>query len=161
MDEKFEIKLTSDPEDFEVCALMMSVTDPWITLDMNYDQCLSAFVGSCKEIYVLRFNNEIVGFVIIQTAGSFAGYIQTICVNKDNRGKGFGKKLLEFCEERILKISPNIFICVSSFNIGAIRLYNDFGFKLVGELENFVKEGFTELLLRKTVGPRAGYNVQL
>jgi hypothetical protein len=31
------------------------------------------------------------------------------------------------------------------------------GFKLVGELENFVKEGFSELLLRKTVGPRVGY----
>jgi len=25
--------------------------------------------------------------------------------------------------------------------------------KLIGELDNFVKEGFTELLFRKTVGP--------
>ena len=50
-----------------------------------------------------------------------------------------------------------VFICVSSFNKGAIRLYNNFGFRLVGELENFVKEGFSELLLRKTVGPRVGY----
>lgn len=161
MEDKLSIKLSADPEDFQVCALMMSVTDPWITLDMNYDQCLGAFVGSSKEIYVMRYNNEIVGFVIIQTDGTFAGYIQTICINKDNRGKGFGKKLLEFCEERILKISPNIFICVSSFNKGAIKLYHEFGFKLVGELENFVKEGFTELLLRKTVGPRVGYKVQL
>jgi ribosomal-protein-alanine N-acetyltransferase len=161
MEEKFSIKLTADPEDFEVCALMMSVTDPWMTLDMNYDQCLKAFDGSSKEIYVLLLYNEITGFVIIQTTGSFAGYIQTICISKDFRGKGYGKKLLEFCEERILKISPNIFICVSSFNKGAIKLYYDFGFKLVGELDNFVKEGFTELLLRKTFGPRVGYSFQL
>jgi [ribosomal protein S18]-alanine N-acetyltransferase len=161
MEEKISIKLTADPEDFEVCALMMSVTDPWITLDMNYDQCLQAFEGSSKEIYVIRYRNEIIGFVIIQTAGTFAGYIQTICINKDNRGHGYGKKLLQFCEERILKISPNVFICVSSFNQGAIKLYYNFGFKLVGELENFVKDGFSELLLRKTVGPRAGYSIKL
>jgi ribosomal protein S18 acetylase RimI-like enzyme len=160
MKEKFSIKLTIDPEDIEVCAIMMSKTDPWITLSMNYDQCLKAFEGSFKEIYVLHLHDEIFGFVIIQTAGTFAGYIQTICISKDFRGKGYGKKLLQFCEDRILKISPNIFICASSFNNGAIRLYYEFGFKLVGELENFVKEGFSELLLRKTVGPRVGYNVQ-
>ncbi len=32
---------------------------------------------------------------------------------------------------------------------------------LVGELDNFVKKGFTELLLRKTVGPRVGYKAPL
>ena len=53
-----------------------------------------------------------------------------------------------------------MFICVSSFNSGAIKLYYEFGFKLIGEMENFVKEGFTELLLRKTVGPRVGYIVK-
>lgn len=157
MEEKFSIKLSTDPEDFEVCALMMSETDPWITLDMNYDQCLKAFEGGSKEVYTARLNNEVIGFVIIQISGTFAGYIQTICINKEFRGTGFGKRLLLFCEERILKISPNIFICVSSFNKGAIKLYYEFGFKLVGELENFVKEGFNELLLRKTVGPRVGY----
>jgi ribosomal protein S18 acetylase RimI-like enzyme len=161
MEEKIEIKLTSDPADFEVCALMMSVTDPWITLDMNYDQCLKAFEGGFREIYILGFHNEIAGFVIIQVTGTFAGYIQTICIDKDYRNKGYGKKLLRFCEERILKISPNIFICVSSFNKGAIKLYYDFGFKLVGELENFVKDGFSELLLRKTVGQRVNYRVKL
>ena len=160
-EENFLIKISSDPEDFEVCALMMSSTDPWITLGMNYEQCLNAFDGSCKEIYTMRFQNEIAGFVIIQTGGSFAGYIQTICIDEKWRGRGLGRKLLSFCEERILKFSPNIFICVSSFNEGAKKLYLDYGFKLVGELENFVKHGFNELLLRKTVGPRVGYNEKL
>jgi len=156
-EEKFVVKLISDPEDFEVCALMMASTDPWITLGMNYEQCLKAFEGTCKEIYTIRIENEIAGFVIIQTGGSFAGYIQTICIDEKWRGHGFGRKLLRFCEERILMFSPNIFICVSSFNEGAKKLYLDYGFKLVGVLENFVKQGFDELLLRKTVGPRVGY----
>jgi ribosomal protein S18 acetylase RimI-like enzyme len=155
--QNFAINLTNDPQKLEVCALMMSKTDPWITLGMNYDQCLKAFDGSYKEIYVVEIENEIAGFVIIQICGTFSGYIQTICMSEAYRGQGLGTKLLQFCEERILKFSPNVFICVSSFNKGATKLYYDFGFMLVGELENFVKEGFTELLLRKTVGPRVGY----
>ena len=156
--ENFPVKLTSDPEDFEVCALMMSSTDPWITLGMNYENCLKAFEGCCKEIYTIRIQNEIAGFVIIQTGGSFAGYIQTICINEKWRGHGFGRKLLRLCEERIHMFSPNVFICVSSFNEGAKKLYLDYDFKLIGELENFVKQGYNELLLRKTIGPRVGYN---
>lgn len=156
-DEKDLIRLTSDVSDLTVCARMMSLTDPWITLEMNYDQCLKAFEGDCKEIYVIEQAGKIAGFVILQICGTFSGYIQTICIDKAYRSRGLGTVLLSYCEERILKFSPNVFICVSSFNTGAIKLYNEFGFKLIGELENFVKQGFTEFLLRKTVGPRVGY----
>ena len=159
-EEKIVINLTTDPYIITVCALMMAKSEPWITLEMNYDQCLKAFEGLSKEIYVLENEKGIAGFVIIQTGGTFKGYIQTICISEAYRSKGFGKKLLQFCEERILKISPNIFICVSSFNNGAIKLYYEFGFKLIGELDNFVKEGFTELLMRKTFGPMIDYPVQ-
>ncbi|MCI4441992.1 MAG: GNAT family N-acetyltransferase [Lentimicrobium sp.] len=158
--EKIVINPTTDPKYFAFCALMMAKTDPWITLEMNYEQCLKAFDGPLKEIYVIQYENEIAGFVILQIAGTFKGYIQTICISENFRGKGFGKKLLQFCEERILKISPNIFICVSSFNKGAIKLYYDFGFKLIGELKDFVKEGYTELLLRKTYGPIIGFPIK-
>ena len=157
-EEKTIIRQTTDPKDFMVCARMMSVTDPWITLQMDFQQCLLAFEGKCKEIYTIDVEGEVAGFVILQTCGTFSGYIQTICIGEYYRGKGLGRKLLSFCEERILKFSPNVFICVSSFNTGAIKLYYDFGFKLIGEMDNFVREGFTELLLRKTVGPRAGYS---
>jgi len=159
--EKTVIRLTADPQNFSVCALMMSRTDPWITLEMNYENCLDAFKGDCKEIYIIEVKNVIAGFIIIQTCGTFSGYIQTVCIDEPYRGMGFGKKLLQFCEERIHKFSPNVFICVSSFNKGAIKLYYEFGFKLVGELNDFVKAGFTELLLRKTIGPRVGYKPSL
>jgi ribosomal protein S18 acetylase RimI-like enzyme len=150
--EKMLIKQTIDPQTIAQCAKMMAKTDPWITLQMNYEQCIKAFEGNWREIYVLEYEAQIAGFVIIQPYGTFKGYIQTLCVSETFRGKGFGTKLLQFCEERILKISPNIFICVSSFNTRAIKLYEEYGFKRIGELDNFVKNGFTELLLRKTFG---------
>jgi ribosomal-protein-alanine N-acetyltransferase len=152
-----EIRLTRDRDKLKICAMMMTQTDPWITLEMDYEGCLMAFAGECKEIYVAEIKNEIIGFVILQVCGSFSGYIQTICIAANHRGKGYGHELLRFCEKRILQISPNIFICVSSFNEGALRLYKKFGFTVIGELRNFVKEGFSELLMRKTIGPRAGF----
>jgi ribosomal-protein-alanine N-acetyltransferase len=142
------------------CALMMAKSDPWITLEIDYDQCLKAFEGSTREIWAFEIDKEIAGFVILQMDGTFKGYIQTVCVDAAFRGRGIGKKLLQFCQERILKVSPNLFICVSSFNLGAIRLYKEFGFTLVGELDNFVKEGFTEILLRKSFGPIIGYKIK-
>ena len=156
-EEKLHIRLVTDTGVFNECARMMETSDPWITLGMNYQQCRLAFDGPCKEIYVAEFENKLAGFVILQVCGTFKGYIQSICVAEGCRGRGIGKQLLQFCERRILAISPNVFICVSSFNKRAIKLYYEMGFKLVGELTNFVKEGFAELLLRKSVGPILGY----
>jgi ribosomal protein S18 acetylase RimI-like enzyme len=155
--DNYTIHLTHDPFAFREGALMMSEADPWITLGFTYDSCLQSFEGQCKEIYIIEQGREMAGFVILQVCGTFNGYIQTICIKEQFRGKGFGKKLLHFCEERIHKTSPNIFICVSEFNEGAIKLYYELGFTLIGTLRNFVKDGFDELLLRKTTGPRQGY----
>ena len=154
------IRLTDDEHIKRECALMMAASDPWITMGIDYNGCLHAFDGAYKEIYVAEFENDIAGFVILQTCGTFKGYIQTICIGEKYRGVGFGSIMLRFCEKRILEISPNIFICVSSFNTRAIQLYQRFGFTLVGELLDFVKTGFTELLLRKTVGPMLGYGAE-
>ena len=157
--EKLLIRPVADIEVFNACARMMEASDPWKTLEMHYEQCRLAFDGPCKEVYVAEFENKLAGFVILQVCGSFKGYIQTICVEENCRGRGIGKQILKFCEKRILAISPNVFICVSSFNKGAIKLYRETGFKLVGELTDFIKEGFTELLLRKSVGPIVGYGI--
>jgi [ribosomal protein S18]-alanine N-acetyltransferase len=151
------IEPTSNAEDFAVCAKIMCKTDPWVKLGMDYNACLKAFEGPFKEVFLLKKGTGIIGFVIMQTQGTFKGYIQTIAVDAAYRGEGYGTQLLQFCQHRILTYSPNIFICVSSFNEGAVHLYNKLGFELVGELKDFLKPGFTELLLRKTVGPIAGY----
>lgn len=157
-EEELSISQTNHRQMIDACAQMMSQSEPWITLGMGYQQCLPAFEGPCKEVYVMQAANKLIGFAIIQTCGSFKGYIQTLCIDDEYRGRGFGTKMLFFCEELILKVSPNIFICVSSFNTGALRLYQQFGFTLVGELPNFIKEGFSELLLRKSVAPILGYS---
>jgi ribosomal protein S18 acetylase RimI-like enzyme len=155
--EKLNITKTNDPKVFAECAWMMSLSDPWITLGLPYEYCIKAFEGDFRELWLAKIEQNLAGFVIMQTQGTFKGYIQTIFMKESWRGMGLGKKLIQFCEERILEYSPNIFICVSSFNVGAVRLYEELGYKRVGELEHFLKQGYSELLYRKTIGPIMGY----
>jgi ribosomal protein S18 acetylase RimI-like enzyme len=90
-------------------------------------------------------------------AGAFVGYIQTVIVAPEAQGKGIGSQLVEFAEERIFKESPNAFLCVSSFNHGARRLYERLGYQYVGELADYIVTGHSELLYRKTRGPWTGF----
>ena len=128
-------------------------SEPWKTLKREFEECLTAFSGIHKEVYVVTEKHTIVGFAILQMAGTFKGYIQSILVTEGYRGRGIGTQLLNFCENRILQVSPNIFMCVSSFNTDAARLYKRLGYETVGELRNFIIDGHSEILLRKTIGP--------
>ena len=154
---KLKITETKDPEVFAECARLMSKSDPWTTLGLPYEYCIKAFEGGFREVFLAECENELAGFVIMQTQGTFKGYIQTVFMKASWRGRGLGKELIQFCEDRILKYSPNVFICVSSFNPGAIRLYEELGYVRVGELKDFLKNGYAELLYRKTMGPIVGY----
>jgi len=147
------IRECHDPLVFDMCADLMAATDPWITLGMDKARCRLGFEGQGKEVHVAWDKEAIAGFLILQTAGSFRGYIQTLCAAPRFRGSGVGTQLLQYCEDRVSAYSPNLFICVSEFNKGALKLYLNFGFQQVGAIPDFVKEGYTELLLRKTRGP--------
>jgi len=147
-----ELTQFKDEQDFRACALLMSRSEPWITLQRNYEKCLQSLHGDFKEKYMVTENNEFAGFVILQIVGSFKGYIQTICIKPEYRNQGIGTTVLKLCEERISKISSNIFMCVSSFNDKAQKLYFSLGYEQVGELKDFIIEGHSEYLLRKIIG---------
>ena len=84
--------------------------------------------------------------------------IQTVLVHPEARGGGLGTRFVKFAEDRILRDSPNVFLCVSSLNTPARRLYERPGYRLVGELDAFIAVGYSELLMRKTTGPWATFS---
>lgn len=139
--------------DFAASARMMFESEPWITLQRPYERCLAAVSDPGRELYVARADSRVTGFVLLTMKGQFPGYIAILCVAPDARGTGLGTQLIAFAESRIYRESPNVFICVSSFNHGARRLYERLGFQYVGALTNYIVEGHDELLYRKTIGP--------
>jgi ribosomal protein S18 acetylase RimI-like enzyme len=143
--------MTTDSE-AQACARMMAGSEPWITLNRGYEASLEILRDASKERYVARAGGELVGFLILNMGGALAGYIQTICVAEEKRGQGIGARLVAFAEERIFRDSPNVFLCVSSFNAGARRLYDRLGYRVVGELPDYLVAGHSETLMRKTIG---------
>lgn len=148
-----EIRPLGTPAEAEACARMMAASEPWITLRRGYEACLRVVLDERRERHVAWAGDEVAGFVVLNLQGAFVGYVQTVCVAPGLRGRGVGTELLRFSEERIFRDHPNVFICVSDFNPGARRLYERVGYRLVGELVDYVVAGRSELLLRKTRGP--------
>jgi [ribosomal protein S18]-alanine N-acetyltransferase len=142
-----------DEEDIRQCARMMVSSEPWITLKRTYEEALRLLHDAAREAYVARSSGHLVGFLILCMTGAFVGYIQTVCVDPRWRDRGFGSALVRFAEQRIFREQPNVFMCVSSFNLNAQRLYLRLGYEVVGELKNYVVPGLSEILLRKTIAP--------
>lgn len=131
----------------------MAHTDPWITLGRGYDACAQVIQDSTREVYIAEDESGVAGFIVLCMVGAFVGYIQTVLVAPNQQGKGVGSKLVAHAEDRIFSESPNAFLCVSSFNSGARRLYERLGYRYVGELNDYLVRGHSELLFRKTRGP--------
>jgi ribosomal protein S18 acetylase RimI-like enzyme len=144
--------LESDAE-AQWCAHLMSSSEPWVTLGRTYQESLERMRDDSRERSVARLGSVLAGFLVLNLKGAFVGYIQSVCVVPEQRRKGIGARLVQFAEERILSESPNVFLCVSSFNHDARRLYERLGYRMVGALPDYLVQGHSELLLRKTAGP--------
>lgn len=146
------IQKTSATEDLQWCAELMATNEPWITLQRNYEDSLKLLQDPINEVYFLRDDQQRIGFVMIKMKGSFTGYLQTIVISEQARGKGIGEAAIRYIEELIFESSPNVFICASSFNIGAQKLYQKLGYEVIGVLKDYILKGHDEVFMRKTRG---------
>jgi ribosomal protein S18 acetylase RimI-like enzyme len=142
-----------EAQEAEALARMMAASEPWLTLGRTFDKSLAIVRDPGKEVWVVPGPDGPLAFVILDMHGAFSGYVQTICVRADARGRGLGTGLLAWVETRIFRESPNVFLCVSSFNQGARRLYERMGYAVVGTLDDYIVRGHAEVLMRKTRGP--------
>jgi ribosomal protein S18 acetylase RimI-like enzyme len=154
-----EIKLTTNENELNQCAELMSQSEPFTTLKFDYEKCKLAVRGDYKEVYLSIVENEFAGFVVLSFYGVLRGYIQTICIKSEFRNQGIGTALLKFSEEKILKEFPNVFMCVSSFNHEAQKLYYSLGFEKIGTLTNHIIQGVDEYILRKQGCPTSEFKL--
>ena len=150
---ELDIRPLAGRAEAEACARMMAASEPWLTLGRGYETSLALLGRPDREVLVALAGGVVAGFIVLVLQGAFVGYIQTVCVAAERRGGGIGTRLVGRAEERIFCESPNVFLCVSSFNPDARRLYERLGYALVGELTDYIVAGHSELLFRKTIGP--------
>lgn len=144
--------------EIETCARMMVATDPWKAIGRTLQEATLNFSTPEHSCYTLNVNGQVEGFLVLILNGFLGGgFIKSIMVSDKFQGQGLGAKLLDFAEQEIFGQYANAYICVSSFNEGAKKLYLKRGFKIIANLEKLIVAEHDELLLRKTLGPTSSY----
>lgn len=94
-----------------------------------------------ERIYVVKLDEKIVGYIIINIKDKKPVnrklkskrylIVETMCVDEFHRGQGIGTYLLNYVKE-IAKDNDctDMYLTVNQENIGAIKTYEKFGFKL-------------------------------
>ena len=155
-----DIRPLDHPSDLENCARFMAASDPWKTIGRDYAACLETLRDDTRERVAAWSGDQIAGFIILNLGGPLIGYIQTVCVAAAFRGSGVGSELVGWAERRIFGVAPNVFLFVSSFNDGARRLYERLGYRVVGEVPDYLVRGASEILMRKTIGPLSEFRAR-
>jgi [ribosomal protein S18]-alanine N-acetyltransferase len=147
--EKIDIHLATDQEK-DLAARLMAASDPWITLGRTEEMCKTICHDQDYSLYLAYCNNEPAGIILLDPNGvAGSPYIKSIAVYAAFRGHGIGTKLLSFAEDIFRSKSKHLFICVSSFNHRARKLYEKIGFRAVGELKDYIIKGASEILMHK------------
>jgi len=155
-----EIRRLQNAVEAEKCAELMANSEPWITLRRTYEGSMKMLSDPSREVYLAVVKDEIVGFIVLIMSGAFVGYIQTVGVMPEWRDRGIGSKLLKFAEDKIFAKAPNVFMCVSSFNKKAQKLYKKLGYEVIGELKDYIVSGHSEILLRKSIAPLSEFRTK-
>ncbi|WP_297669288.1 ribosomal protein S18-alanine N-acetyltransferase [Thomasclavelia sp.] len=118
-------------------------TSPWSRDDLYYEVEKNAF----SIILILENDDEIVGYIGMWLLGDQT-QITTIGIRKMYQGKGYGKLLMDKCEE-ITKMQeyPNINLEVRVSNEKAINLYKKCGFKIVATRKNYYQDNHEDAYL--------------
>ncbi len=83
--------------DAQRCAHLMASSEPWLTLGRTYEACLAIVQDPTREVYLIKIESDLAGFLIVCMTGAFVGYIQTICIDPDPARPGAGQQAGGVC----------------------------------------------------------------
>lgn len=107
----------------------------------NEDEYASSYFASSHKIYVLELDRDtIIGAIVFSAVDDIVDILQ-LWVCKSFQGKGHAQFLLNTMlkELKLTNCTERIFLEVRQDNKQALRLYQHFGFAIVGERKNYYK----------------------
>jgi ribosomal protein S18 acetylase RimI-like enzyme len=148
------------PNDIPTVAAWMVQTPLWQRYQLTVERATKNFENAFKHGEVLLVadadtDNLGCGFAWCVPQGGFGRsmYLRLIGVRKERARAGVGTALLRAAEEAALKISRELFLLVSDFNLDAQRFYQRQGYQQIGAIPSYVLPDVTELLYWKQLQP--------
>jgi [ribosomal protein S18]-alanine N-acetyltransferase len=136
--------------DREWAAGLLARSEPWTTLGATLEKCRAACNHPEYRVFVARTDGANCGVLVLHPRGlASSPYVKSIAIAEGYRSRGIGAALMEFAEEFSRRESRHLFLCVSSFNSRAREFYAKHGYRPVGEIEDYVIDGASEIILCK------------
>jgi GNAT superfamily N-acetyltransferase len=138
-------------------AAQMAAIPPWLAYGVNPVHLEALFRNSAGGAVALAMRiaatPDPVGVAVVRWPWLIGPYMQFLGIHDHYHGHGFGTRMLMWMEaEARLANARNLWICAAGFNDGAQRLYTRFGFETVAALDDLIKDGIPEMLMRKRLG---------
>lgn len=92
--------------------------------------------------FIIKADDEFIGYIAVRPKGREL-FLSKIYVKSSRRGKGYGKKAVQFAEKLAKeKDLSKIVLTVNKNNVNSIKAYEKIGFKNVGSLIQDIGNGF-------------------
>lgn len=141
-----------DPMEAQDVGSLLSVIEPWASYPIYEDDLARYFakVEPGAPRYKIVHGGVMAGGLGLRSNWLCGTYIQILGLAPMIHNRGFGTAILEFVEAQSRAGGDaNLWVCVSDFNTDAQRFYERYGFQRKAEFEDLVRDGRTEILMRK------------
>ncbi len=128
---------------------ILAQMDPWRTLGYSVEGLFRYLATAAPGLtrYHIGCGDEFAGVLFLRYPWLLGPLIELIAIFDGFRGKGLGGEIIGWAAAQTP--AANVWVTVSSFNAGARRFYRRIGFSETAVLEDLVRRGFDEILLRK------------
>jgi GNAT superfamily N-acetyltransferase len=145
---------TSQEEEATVIGTQLAGMDPWKRLAYPAADLTRYLLGPDPALYrytVLTLDGALAGVISVRYPWLRGPYLELLGLIVEHQGAGLGSELIEWFEQQARLVTNNAWVLVSAFNRKAYDFYRRHGFVEVGVIQELVRPGYDEILLRKVV----------
>jgi ribosomal protein S18 acetylase RimI-like enzyme len=134
-------------------ASWIAAIEPWLGLGYRPD-ALGRYLARkarARSVWVVRGLAKAppLGVVVVDDGVLLGSFIALLAVRREASGQGLGRALVEHVAARTFATRRWLYVSCDGKNATALRFYRNLGFLPVGRLPDLVRQGRTEILLRK------------
>lgn len=125
--------------------------EPWRGLGFREDG-LARFLRRAargRQVSLATRRGSALGLLVLQPDVLLGNFVAVLAVRPGVGGQGIGRRLMASAEDKTFGIRRWLYVSADATNRLALRFYRKLGFTRVARLPALVREGRTEILLRK------------
>ena len=140
-----------EPDTAEALGAAIAAIEPWRTLGFGAPD-LARFLAreerGARKLAIVT-PGGVAGAVCLRHPFLRGAYLELLAILPAHQGRGLGHRIIDWTVAETSGRVGNLWTCVSAFNSRALAFFEKQGFRRVGALPDLVRDGFSEIFLRR------------